>query len=657
MTRERVRYYSNNDMSISFYLDRFKSVADSITSTTDTVGDINDALELFNIVQFIDNDLFHKEWTEEYTNELKSKSPIIKAILAKFFKGLTSEEMSKEIKNLNHEFYDAFIANFSLYKLGDKVDEEAFKDLLQSSGMSVRDVMESKYLVQKYPTTITEAFLSDPQNFESFLSNFTYSNKKKLYLPSNISKSEMLMLCNSYIESDGANPNYLDILTSPIKGTEKYISIDAAMKLKIKKRTEAIQEKLFGDLSKNGGLRINIAILSSKEAYEKELEKSSDTDLIALIDSNWLEKHHDNATILNNFLYLYELFTEDLISEMPSFPNKEIGAVMRHMGVRTENSYEIGQYFDLKHQLTVGKLQMVEKLLSRFDVRLEDVIDWFFSTYSKEEFAVEWLPLNMPRKDESTGNKTATLFRIEESIRKQYAALTEQGSIDSEFVNIMNTPSIESLSSSTSNKYIYLADNDISWSVMGLLYSDQSSIVYIDNERQGHNFIDLISKHKLKLTDFHEYQKPRVQYLIDHDIVILNKDGTLGYFDIHELYVYKKLFADGVLGYHHNSQNVQKAVDNMLKKGRVTTGDTLYAKQESDYLNFLLNYSKFDNSWAIRNLYQHGTPTYKNESRYAFDYQMAILVLIHHVIKINDELTLGKVAAKKEPAFVEFDLT
>ncbi|USN97317.1 MAG: hypothetical protein H6799_03010 [Candidatus Nomurabacteria bacterium] len=657
MSRERVRFYSNSDMSIGFYLARLKKVVDAIDATNNSVRDINEALELFNIIQFIDNNLFHKDWTEEYTDKLKSKSPLIKSTVAKFFNSLTPEKISDNIKTLHREYYDDFIANFSTYKLGEKVSNEDFKKLLEESGLSVIDVMESKYLVQKYPNSIKDLFLSDPRNFESFLSNFTYShNKSKLHIPGNITKKEMLEFCDKYVASENANPNYLDLLAGSIKGIEKFLDIDTSTKIKIKRRTEEIQDKLFGDLTKGGGLKVNISILSSKDAYEKELKKSAATDLVACIDSNWLEKHHDYPTILNNFLYLYELFSEDLISEMPSFPNKEMGAFMRSIGVRTENSYEVGQYFDLKHQLVIGKIHMIEELLSRHNVRLEEVIDWFFATYSNLEFGVEWLPLNMPTKDESTGNKTATLFRIEESIRKQYAALSEHGTIDSEFVNLMNTPDVENLTSAIKKKYIYTSDTEISWSIMGLLYSDQSSIVYIDEARSGHSFVELIHRHHLKLSDFHDYQKPRIQYLIDHNVIIIKEDGLLGYSDIHELYVYKKLFTDGVLGYHHNSREIQKAVDIMLKKGRVIAGGTLYAKQESDYLNFLLNNKIFDNSWAIRNLYQHGSPTYKSEDRYKFDYHIAILILVHYVIKINDELALRKIASKKEPAYVEFDL-
>lgn len=655
MSTNRVKYFDNNDMSISFYLERLKTVIDSVDPATYSPGNINDALELLNIAQYIDNNLFHREWEQSYIDNLKTKSLAVKKLLAKYFGSMASADIKNEIKVLEREYYENFITIFSQYKLGDKVTEKEFNALLSGSGLSIWNILTSKYLAEKYPETVKEKFLANPRNFETFLSNYTYShNKKKLYIPSNISKQEMLALCGSYVESEDANPNYLDILLTPIKGTEKYITIGATMKLKIKKRAEEIQEKLFGDLSSGGGLRISIAVLSSKEAYDKELKKSSPTDMIAYIDSSWLEKHPDYPTILNNFRYLYEFFSDDLISTMPSFPNKEMGVLEQHMGVKTENSYTIGQYFGLKHQLAAGKMRMITELLSRHDVRLEDVIDWFFSTYCKEEFGVEWLPLNMPSKDERLGNKTATLFRIEENIRTQYEVLVAEGAIDGEIVNMTNTPSLRSLPSFTAKKYAYLSDDDISLSIMGLLYSDQSSITYIDESKKGDTFVALITKQDLKFSDFHDYQKPRVQFLIDHGVIISDSDGILGYKDIHELYIYKKLFAEGVIGYNHSTKEVQKTLGNMNDAGRIKLECSLFSIQESDYLNFVLNNSLYDNSWAIRNSYQHGTPVYKSDDHYIFDYQIALLVLITYVIKINDELTLRQVSEDGRPSYVEF---
>jgi hypothetical protein len=52
-------------------------------------------------------------------------------------------------------------------------------------------------------------------------------------------------------------------------------------------------------------------------------------------------------------------------------------------------------------------------------------------------------------------------------------------------------------------------------------------------------------------------------------------------------------------------------------------------------------------------MYQHGLPAYKSDDRYLFDYYLALLVLMHHVIKINDELTLRKILNGEDPAYID----
>lgn len=646
----RIKYYNNNDMSIPFYLERLKLITDSFDASIE-LNDINDAFELLNVTKFIDNKLFYNEWDLKYREELISKTKVIKGLLGKYFSSLLLKDIANAISVLNSKYYDDFISIFSIYKLGDKVTEDEFEKILSGSSIPICYVIESKYLVDRFPVAVKKLFLFKPRNFESFIHNYTYSHdKKKLYIPKNISKEDMLAFCHEYIESDEVNLNYLDILLKPIRGIEKYIFIDASTKLKIKKRSEEIRNR---GLSKDGGFSIKFTIFSSKEEYDKEVKSSSPTDIISYVDSSWIEAHRDFPTLLNNFQYLYEFFTEDLISALLSFPNIEMGISERYIYVTTENSYIIGQFFRLKHQMAIRKLHIVSECTMKYKMSLEDVIDWFFSIYSKDEFGLEWLPLNMPSPNERTVNKTATLFRIEESIRTQYSVFKDTGSIDAELVNMTSTPIIRSLKSDIKNKYVYMSDDGISRSIMDLLYSSQSHLIYIDDKRQSCDFVSLIIEQQLKRSDFRDYQKPSIDYLIQHGVLTECNNGTLEFKDVNALYVYKTLFEHGVIGYHHVKPQIQKVIDDMCANGRLVREASLFARQESDYLNFVLNNNKFDNSWAIRNSYQHGVPTYKDTNHYLFDYYVALLVLVIYVIKINDELSLCKAIRGGKPAHVD----
>lgn len=97
---------------------------------------------------------------------------------------------------------------------------------------------------------------------------------------------------------------------------------------------------------------------------------------------------------------------------MPSYPNKEMGTVSKTIGVKTDNSYNYGFYFNVKNQLAVFKIQTISSILSRWNLDIEDLIDWFFTEYCAKQYGVSWLPLNLPHKDENTGNRTSTFLEL-----------------------------------------------------------------------------------------------------------------------------------------------------------------------------------------------------------------------------------------------------
>ena len=71
--------------------------------------------------------------------------------------------------------------------------------------------------------------------------------------------------------------------------------------------------------------------------------------------------------------------------------------------------------------------------------------------------------------------------------------------------------------------------------------------------------------------------------------------------------------------------------------------NSLFAKPEQSYFNYLLNKSEFTNGWDLRNSYLHGTQaspdeTQKHEQAY-FTY-LKLLFLI--MLKIEDDLSIFK---------------
>ncbi|EKZ4889196.1 hypothetical protein QNS99_002883, partial [Listeria monocytogenes] len=102
----------------------------------------------------------------------------------------------------------------------------------------------------------------------------------------------------------------------------------------------------------------------------------------------------------------------------------------------------------------------------------------------------------------------------------------------------------------------------------------------------------------------------------------------------------RNIYLFGVTSFIHASNEEKAVLDELERENIIVFDKSLFTKQESDYLNFMLNNKSFDNSWAIRNGYQHGAPNYENGDQYENDNAIALLVLIHDMIKIDDELAL-----------------
>lgn len=88
---------------------------------------------------------------------------------------------------------------------------------------------------------------------------------------------------------------------------------------------------------------------------------------------------------------------------------------------------------------------------------------------------------------------------------------------------------------------------------------------------------------------------------------------------------------------------MQVVVKEMAEDNFVRFDSSLFSIQESDFLNYVLNNKKFDNSIALRNTYSHGGPNNNTPEMHLFENKLALLVLVLYIVKIDDELKLREI--------------
>ena len=99
----RVKYFSNYDLSIGYYLELAERVICAyIPDRFDE--DINDIIEYYNIAQFFDQSLFLKSWDER---TIKSYSDTVKQFRAKigrYFHNVKAKEFGSLYDQVDPEY-------------------------------------------------------------------------------------------------------------------------------------------------------------------------------------------------------------------------------------------------------------------------------------------------------------------------------------------------------------------------------------------------------------------------------------------------------------------------------------------------------------------------------------------------------------------------
>ena len=190
-------------------------------------------------------------------------------------------------------------------------------------------------------------------------------------------------------------------------------------------------------------------------------------------------------------------------------------------------------------------------------------------------------------------------------------------------------------------KYLYPSESQEIGSVLHLLFSDQSSLKYIDERLRAGNAARLLLFNKVAYEDFHDYQMVSVDYLIE--LGVLENTGTrIRVANEGQLLILWSLFNSQAANYYHQSKEGRAEADAMVAKGWVARRSSLLTGAEGDYFNYFLNRVGFSNGPNLRNRYLHGSQAGVDSDEAHFkSYLVALRLVVALVIKINDDVCLS----------------
>jgi hypothetical protein len=106
-------------------------------------------------------------------------------------------------------------------------------------------MLASKRLVRSYDEELRGRLLAEPRHAEHLIRKYLEKEARLIHLPANFTSADARTLLDQYLDSDDANPNFVELIaTAP---TTKVTGIDAKLKLKAKRRHDAWTEDFFNN--------------------------------------------------------------------------------------------------------------------------------------------------------------------------------------------------------------------------------------------------------------------------------------------------------------------------------------------------------------------------------------------------------------------------
>ncbi len=636
---DRIKYYSPSDWSGGYNLEKAEQVI--LNFDNDKEYDINDILEFFNIYKYFDNKVYLTKWDDDYIQKLKDIVKQMKVKAYKYFNTKINEDNIISVyEKVDIHYKNEFFELFSNCIEAMNISNEKMAELLQCEKIRIRDVLEYKTLVIKYDDIIKEYLMNNNNESVELLIGKYYIDEEsydKLNFPSSLTLAEKEKMILKYIEYEFANLNFIRIIAK-IQSNKDSIVVDDKTKLKAQKRRKEIENNLFKNTNTTIEFGIGVVINDNQEEASLITSKGNDTNYS--YSGKWIKENNDYPTLLNNFIYLFNYvdpyFRIDLINK------KCYSGIFERINYKVVRSYNPNQTFNDRAMVANMQIAAYYNYLNKNNIRLEDIIEWFFKEYLKSEFDIDNYIISMPSANSNYFEKCKSVLPEFDLILKEYKYYCEDGIIDQELVNISSTQMFfKDIPSLNDKKYIYANKIDDTLLIQYYFFSDQCLLNYnpITNKSYG-CFYELLRNIEMKYSDYNIHEQKMIDWLVDKELLAVD-NNYIKFKNKPLINIYADLYFNEVINYWRYPKQLRNIVDSLIEKGILYSENTLFSKPEQDYFNYYLNMSEFIDGFDIRNSNLHGSQSGdRNSEIHSSRYMIILQLLILIVIKINDDLCI-----------------
>lgn len=246
--RNKVVFHSKEDIIGGHYLQKGEHILRDETKSNYT--DINEVLELYNLKQYIDNNLYLKSWTQDDIANFKIKANEYGKAVGQFMATINDNNITslyeKTLHNYVHSFWE-LVNNQSVFK---RISKTNFNNILTNEPHLIHEIIIHKNLIDYYDQEIKNFLLIDSQSAEILLSIYESqdnSPKRQKFIPKSLTVHDKENIILNYLDSDSTNLNYIELIQNS-RNTNDFKLSDRT-RLKAKRLHNNETEKIFADKS------------------------------------------------------------------------------------------------------------------------------------------------------------------------------------------------------------------------------------------------------------------------------------------------------------------------------------------------------------------------------------------------------------------------
>lgn len=615
----------------------FKERLDTILASIDNMQSMDDVMEIYNIVEYIENIDAIDGMPEPDKQQYRIQLPSLKRKIGEYFSNITANNFDEQIKTMDTNYARDFWCIMCSFKKNAGISHEKFKKYLDENPHHVDDILAQKDLSKQFSGVIYQHLVEQPYAIRFIISALLERPRQPqptLYIRQTFSSEQLKALYIAYIESDHPHINMLKLLR--VSQNDVQIGLDDEVRLSAKRK----EQVLIDALSKSSSAvhmdnKIGVSFRDADKISELIIE---DGDEIIVYDRRWIYENTDYPTLLNNFIYMFGYTDLHFRSSFP-INRHQISALEEVFTVKGIKTYRDSTTFAMMSGLCSLQMRAYLVELQRINVDIESIFKWFFEEYLPSEFSVAGFSYNAPSVGTSYLEKCKNIASEMERVLKQYRLYSKYGYIDAELFEMSSEHIVFSqLSSLHEKKYVYAKSeqvircaNDL-FSNQMLCFSDDGSLNDYENFYEALLFFKKIDK---KLLD-RNIQKEALNRLMSFG-AISEVDGFYIINDI-KAAILKHLFEKEVLCYNY-CKSIKSTLDALISSEDLSEGRTLFSIPEQQYLDFILNKATYSDGLDLRNKYSHGT-TSTNEAEHFENYLEFLKVMVLIIIKINEEFCL-----------------